>query len=160
MTKRTVFIITILIIALVFAWIGFLWKVFSCGFAGSYPCVETYEFKVSESQLLNIISEVKKENPDLIPTNDNVSKHNYWTFVTFYYSDSKEFVNTWTRTSYDSNHVTLAFEGLTPENNIYGQKLINRDFKYFANREQIRKFENNIVERIRQKINARKKSGT
>lgn len=121
------------------------------GFAGSYPFVETYKFDVPEAELLEIIKEIKTENPELKPRNDSPHKESYWTFVTFSYSDTDEYVNTWTRPS-GKGSTTFAFVGLTPKSDIYSGKRINADYYYFANKRQIRKFENQIVNRIKEKI--------
>ena len=40
------------------------------GFAGSYPFVESWDFNVKESELIEIIKEIKIENPSLQPPNE------------------------------------------------------------------------------------------
>lgn len=133
------------------------WRMNIGGFAGSYPFVETYEFNVSENELLEIIDLVKEEHLELSPENDSIKNHSYWTFVTFAYPDTDELVNTWTRPSLDSSYVTLAFVGLTSKNDLSSRKKINADYYYFENRKQIKKFEELIIEPIKQKIKAVKK---
>lgn len=164
MKKKLFIIICILIVGLFFLWTGFLWKIFSCGFAGSYPCVETWNLRIKENKLIEIIKEVKKEHPELEPPNvsyPTFERHEYWYDFTFYYEDTKEDVYTWIRQSSDTSFTTLAFvaiathiDSLTPISEINNnRKEINRDFGYFANKKEISKFKNKILILIRQKIN-------
>ena len=84
--------------------------------------------------------------------------HDYWLFVDFYYADTKEVVHTWTRPEFDPNVTTFAFYSLSDENR-HNERLINKDFWYWANKSQINKFKKAIVDRIQAKID-KKKSGS
>ena len=53
-----------MVIGLFFIWTGYLWKVFSCGIAGSYPCVETWSLPINETNLIELIKEIKREHPE------------------------------------------------------------------------------------------------
>lgn len=163
MTKKSLIIICITVISAFFLWIGFLWKIFSCGVAGSYPCVETWNLKVKERDLIKVIQDVKKEHPEFEPPNISFptsGKHEYWYDFTFYYKDTKENVYTWIRQNSDTSYTTIALvaiathvDSLTPIHEIkMVRKEINRDYGYFANKKEISKFENKILNLIREKI--------
>lgn len=128
------------------------------GFAGSYPFVEYWDFKVTEPELIEIIEEVKMENPQLQPpgnTSLTTGRHSYWFYINFYYSDTKEVVHTWTRPDFDSTKTTLALVSFSEIDNPQERKLINRDFWYVANKMEISKFERLILERIKEKVKQR-----
>ena len=161
------------------------------GFAGSYPFVEYWDLKATESEITDAIIELKKEIPSLQPpyskalvptrtydydwgtdemknylelslkdstlpmpplTKSN-SKSDYWLYIDFYYPDTKEIVHTWTRPDFDPTVTTFALVSI-------GGKLINRDYWYVANKMEINKFEKTIVDRIQEKIDKKRKSGT
>jgi hypothetical protein len=120
---------------------------------GSYANAKIYTLPISEENLLQIIQEVKNENPEFRPKNNtNPTKHKYWTFVTFYYEDTDEFVNTWTRNSYGENKSQFAFVSLCPTTDIYAGKEINRDYSWLESRKEISKFEKLILDKIEAKI--------
>ncbi len=167
------------------------------GLAGSYPFVERWDIKAPEAEVIEVIKELKKEDPSLQPPNqteltskrdtgynwntiemieykEKLSKdtstplpeHNdgntyrdYWLYVDFYYADTKQVVHTWTRPDFDSTITTFAFVSISSLDNPQDSRLINKDFWYVANKRQINKFKQRIVDRIKAKIE-RKKSGT
>ncbi len=176
---------------------------FISGFSGSYGFVEYWDFDVKESDLIEIIEDLKKEDYTLQPPvkprhklgrgsgfydkdalmeehyqeleSDSTAKppehnernsfgnsengwKNYWYFIDFYYSDTKQIVHTWTR-PIDERTTTFALISFSKINYSDEVKLINRDFWYLANKLEIKKFEKNIVNRIRQKLEQRNKSG-
>lgn len=169
------------------------------GFAGSYPFVETWEMKATESEVIDAIVELKQENLDLHPPNQkelfrprkidydwdtdemktylklhlkdstvrlpamtkwNTKSSEYWLYINFYYSDSKEIVHTWTRPAFDTTITTFAFVSLSSIDNPTDHRLINRDFWYIANRKEISKFKTKFVDKIQDKIDRKRKSGT
>lgn len=164
-------ILLFIVIGLYFFWTGYLWKKFSCGIAGSYPCVETWNLPISETNLIDIIKEIKIEHPELEPPNVSYptsNRHSYWYNITFYYPETKKNVYTWTRPNEDTTCTTIAFEAiathidsLTPINEIkMDRQEINRDFDYFANKKEIKKFESRILDLIKIKINEKQKNGS
>ncbi len=209
--KRNTYNLALIAVGLFFVWTSFLWRLFSCGLAGSYPCVESWDLKATEDEVINAIIELKKDNPSLQPPNqaELVSKRNvyydleseelkesalkylldslplppmtktntksdYWLHIDFYYPDTKEIVHTWTRPKFDSTGTTFAFVGISSikletrpligrqpvnTNNDNNFKEINRDYGYFANKVQIWKFKNNILNLVKHKIEQRRKSG-
>lgn len=136
MKRKTIIILLIVAVGLFFLWTGFLWRVFSCGFAGSYPCAETWSLNVPEKELIEIIKEIKKEHPEFQPPGDTAltdgrrknwdstelvrpvdwslmpPQYSYWYDITFYYLDTKENVYTWTRSNDDSSFTTFALVAL------------------------------------------------
>jgi hypothetical protein len=83
----------------------------------------------------------------------------YWLYVDFYYADTKQVVHTWTRPDFDSTVTTFAFVSISSLDNPQDSKLINKDFWFIANKQQINKFKKLIVDRINARID-RRKSGT
>lgn len=108
LTKERILISSLTAIALFFAWTGFLWRVFSCGFAGSYTCAESWDLKVKEKDLVGIMKEIKREHPELQPPDTSLTdgQESYWYHVLFYYADTKEIVDTWIRADLDSSVTT------------------------------------------------------
>lgn len=162
--KKTFFILGLVAVGFFFLWTSYLWKIFSSSIAGSYTHVQTWTFKVRESELIKIIQEIKKEHPELEPPNvtyPTSGRYKYWYEFTFYYGDTKESVYTWTRPEIDSSSTTFAFVAVAPhidattkpEDIKLGRREINHDFGYWENRKEIKKFENTIVKLIEQKIN-------
>ena len=89
----------------------------------------------------------------LPPKTKTNTKSGYWLYIDFYYPDTGEIVHTWTRPDFDSTVTTLALVSLN-------NRLINRDYWYFANKREISKFKTTIVDRIQDKIDRRRKRGT
>ena len=115
MNKKTIIILVIIALSSFFLWTGYLWKFFSCGIAGSYPCVETWSLNISEKNLIEIMDSLKKEHPEL--ESPNVSyptsgKNGYWYDFTFYYADTNENVYTWVRENNDATTTTIALVAL------------------------------------------------
>lgn len=159
----TVIILTLSLLGLYFLWTNFLWKVFKSNYFGSYPYAETWCLKVKEKDLIEIIKEVKKEHSELMEPNIpyfSGVRHKYWYKFTFYYQDTNQDVYTWTRGNKDSLYTTFAFiaiathiDSLTPIKNIkYDRREINRDFEYYENKAEIKKFEDKILKLIELKL--------
>lgn len=171
MTKKSIIILLFIVIGLFSIWTGYLWKVFSCGVAGSYPCVETWSLPINETNLIEIINEIKKEHPELEPPNVSYptsGRHSYWYDILFYYPDTKKDVQTWIRPNDDTAYTTIAFvaiathiDSLTPIKEItMDRQEINRDFGYFANKKEISKFKSRILGLIEMKINDKRKNSS
>ena len=170
MTKKTIAILLFSAVGIFFIWTSYLWKVFACGIAGSYPCVETWSLHIKEPELLELIKEIKQEHPELEPPNVSYPtsrRHSYWYLTTFHYPDTKENIQTWTRENEDAAYTTLALvsiathiDSLTPKEEIrYDSKDINRDYSYFANKKEIKKFKTRILSLIESKIHEKRKRG-
>ncbi len=163
-------------------WTGFLWKFFSHGYAGSLPYVETWTFKVKENQLINIIKNIKKENLQLQPPDDTTliygrDSGSVYYNVAFYYPDTKQVVHTLIGNGSDPANMELLLYGFEPyeqkretpvdslqiqlnnnnspeiqEKSTKNWLLINKDFNYFANRKELKKFDHIIVDKINEKL--------
>ena len=92
--------------------------------------------------------------------NDDNYYHDYWLYVTLYYPDTKEIVNTFTRPGLDTTITTFAFESLNKIDNPTKFRLINRDFWYLDNKRQIKKFKELIVDKIQAQIDRKRKNGS
>jgi hypothetical protein len=120
---------------------------------------------INESMWMEIYrEELKKDSTAKPPIH---SEHNsygnlsngwvdYWYFIDLYYSDTNEIVHIWTRPTKDDLNTTLAFISLSYVNDSTDFRLINRDFWYLANKKQIKKFEEIILDRIQKKIKGKK----
>ena len=166
MKKRTFFIISISVVGIFIFWTGYLWKKFSCGIAGSFVCAETWQLKIPEKDLIEIIKEIKIEHPDLEPPNaayPTSGRHEYWYDNLFHYKETNEDIHTWTRQSSDPAFTTIALisisthiDSLTPISEIKSDRReINRDLSWYANKKEIWRFENRILDLINQKIKER-----
>jgi hypothetical protein len=165
MKRKPIIILIASLVGLFFLWTCYFWKIFSCGIAGSYPCVETWKLSISEDELIKVIDAVKTEHQELNPPNESYSipeKRDYWYDFTFYYSDTNEDVQTWIRGE-TAGITTIGLVSLSPHSDslssidemsksISGQKDINRDYNFYANKREISKFENKILAIILKKI--------
>jgi hypothetical protein len=126
------------------------------GFAGSYPFVESWNIAAKEEDVVKAIEELKNENPKLRPQNDTSFRSGYWFYVDFYYSDTKQTVHAWTRPGRNEFTTDVAFISLSGPDKNEEDKLINRDFWYWANRQEINKFKNQIVDKLEQIVYSKK----
>ncbi|HEY0220979.1 MAG TPA: hypothetical protein VGC58_02020 [Candidatus Paceibacterota bacterium] len=90
--------------------------------------------------------------------NDSNSFADYWLYVDFYYADTRQVIHTWTRPNIDNAITTFAFVSISNLDNPQNSKLINRDFWFIANKLQINKFKRLVVDRIKAKVDQRKRS--
>jgi hypothetical protein len=165
MKKIIIIISTVLVcsVSLFFLWTKILWKSFACNVAGSYECAETWTLKVNENDLIEIIQQIKSEHPELVEPNNTYppfERYKYWCEFRFYYKDTDKNVYTWSRPNEDASYTTFAFIAIATNYDINNpfdklkldRQEINRDFEYFENKAEIKKFENKIVKLIEQKI--------
>lgn len=133
------------------------------GFAGSYPFVEFWKFNVSEKKLIQFIKELKVEIPDLqIPGDTNLTsgRSSYWFYINFYDKVRNEKILTWTRPSTlsTSTFALISYRKFSVNHKTeQKRKLINKDFWKIENDQRIKRFENQVVDKIRNKINAEKR---
>ena len=134
------------------------------GFAGSYPDVETWQLDASESEVVKAIEELRKSDPYFqAPKNEPINceeKSSYWCHLNFYYPERREIVLAWIRSDYDSTSTTFALVGFDYEGNPSAPRMINKNFWYIANKLEIRKFEDRIVNPIKDKIKNNKQQIT
>lgn len=154
-------LIIISIVAIIVAWMGFqIYDFLKFGFgAGSFPHAEVYNLNASEGDVIAAIRELEKENKlhkppgveDNISVRDTSNHRDYWRFTNFYFRDSKEVVQAWTRPD-DSTSTTFAFYGVD-------YKVINQDLWYIPNALKIRRFRKEIFEPLEAKLAERKNAG-
>jgi hypothetical protein len=161
--KKKIAITVLILLAIFFLWTSYLWKIFKTSIAGSYTHAETWTFYVKEDRLIKIINEIKEEHKELEPPNvtyPTSERNGFWYNFIFYYSDTNQDIQTWTRQNNDSLSTTFAFVAIMPHldaNKPYdningGRREINSDFNYWENRKEIKKFEDKIVKLIEEKI--------
>jgi hypothetical protein len=126
------------------------------GLAGSYPFVESWNIVAKEEDVIKAIQELKDENPNLRPPNDTSFRSSYWFYVDFYYPDTKQIVHTWTRPGINEFTTDLAFISLSNSGKNEEAKLINKDFWYWSNRQEINKFKTQIVNKLEQIVYRKK----
>lgn len=136
----------------------FLIGTISCDIApGSYAYAEVYNLKVNESELVSIIQEFKKDNPDYCVPNEVQLKdgrrdeNDYWYHIYFYYKEENKIIKTWVR-QFDRETTDLAFIGLNNGLILGNWKFINKDFSRKENKLEKAKFEQRILNRIKLKI--------
>ena len=148
--KKTFIYILIVILLGYFSWVGFLWKFFNSGIAGSYPHAEAWTLNITEEKLIEAIIKVRSEHPEMVDSeNVNIIQDNGFKHIVFYYKDSNERVQTWVRSNEDANFTTIALISISKVDNAKNEtsnfsidrKEINKDFGYFENRTEINKFE-------------------
>ena len=132
-------------------------RIIACNFApGSYPYREAYELNVPESILIEAIQDFKKENPQYIVPEQtlfidgrkNEPFLDHWYHIHFYYEDENKIVKCWTRPS-EKDKTTFAFIGVGQLGN---WKMINKDFNRSENKEEKKKFEERILNKIKEKL--------
>jgi hypothetical protein len=132
---------------------------------GSYPNAEEYELDYSEEEVKNAITKFKQEYPEYIvpkvtinnqgslDLTDGQSKEpSHWYDVYFYYKNENQIIFTWTR-PIDKNKTTFAFVSINEGLDLGNWKDINKDFSFFENKEEKKKFEERILSKIKEELN-------
>jgi len=148
--KVSIIVLVIVGIILCYLWIGY-------NFApGSYPYVETYEINVNDSTLITAIRKFKSDNPQYnVPTQTQLKdgprdSNDHWYHIYFYYMKENQIVKTWVRQT-DMNKTTFAFVGVNNGLILGNWKFINKDFSRSENKEQKKKFEERILNKLEYK---------
>lgn len=145
--KRT-FLVTILLMAV------------SCNLApGSYPYAEEYEINVNESELIKAIQNFKKDNPQyIVPAQTqltdgrkNEQGQNFWYHIYFFNHEENRIIKCWTR-PIDNKKTTFAFIGINQGLELGNWRMINKDFSSSENKEEKKKFEQQILNVIKKKL--------
>jgi len=138
----------------------FLTRITACNFAqGSYPYREEYEINAPESTLVVAIQDFKKDNPQyIVPEQaqlsdgrDNETGQDYWYHIYFYYEDENRIVYCWTRPA-EKGITTFALIGVGQGLELGNWKDINKDFSRSENKEEKEKFEERILNKIKEKL--------
>lgn len=118
-----------------------------------YPMTRDTGYIWNSDEMIEYVKKLQTDSLTPLPEkNYDNSYHDYWIFVDFYYPDTKEVLRTWTRPDFNPNITTFALVSID-------DRLINKDFWYLANKREIRKFRKNIVDKIQQKIDQKRKRG-
>jgi hypothetical protein len=129
-------------------WFGLSYK------PGSYPNAEKYKIKIDESTLILAIQRFKKENPQFeVPEKIQLldgrnEQENLWYHVYFYYPQENQILYTWVRKK-NKRETVFAFVSVNNGIQLGRWKDINKDFSSEENKEQKRKFEERILNKIR-----------
>ena len=129
---------------------------------GSYSRAEIYELEISKDLLIQIIKEVKSENPDLdlpqITTPQGIyleegkhGKSDHWHHIYFYYPDKRQVIHTWVRQNTRTT-TNFAFVGVDNGSTIGNWTNVNDSFWWWNNRPLKIEFEKRILEKIEAKI--------
>jgi len=159
LTKISIGLIGLILGGLLFYYIGWSFS------PGSYSKAEIYKLEISEDSLIQIIKEVKLENPNLelkqmvrIPngqdfqlTEGRQDSSDYWYDIYFYYPDKQQIVKTWIRPNFESG-VDFAFVALNNGLTLGNWVDVNQYFWWWKNKPIKTEFENRILEKIKQKI--------
>ena len=139
----------------------FLISITACNIApGSYPYAETYELNSSEEQVKTAINKFKQEHPEYVVPKvtidgkaawdliDEQSKDpNHWYIVYFYFPEENKIILTWTRPT-EKGKTTFAFVSINEGLTLGNWKMINKDFTRSGNKEEKKKFEERILNKI------------
>lgn len=138
----------------------------ACNLApGSYPYREEYELNCSEQQAKVAINKFKKEYPEYIVPKVTVDNQRFWDLIDeptedpaywhkfyFYYKDENKIIFTWTRPT-EENKTILAFVSINDGLNLGYWKDINKDFSRSENKEEKKKFEERVLNKIKKYCN-------
>jgi hypothetical protein len=126
---------------------------------GSYVHAEEYVINVNESDLIKVIQNFKKDNPQyivpeqtqLIDGRRNETGQNHWYHVYFYNQDENKIVKCRTR-PIEKGKTTFVFIGINDGLALGNWKMINKDFNRSQNKEEKKKFEEYILNRIKKAL--------
>jgi hypothetical protein len=124
---------------------------------GSYVYTEEYEVDLKESELIARLENFKLNNPRYnVPLEVGLvdgrrDSLDNWFHIYFYYHDTDQIVKTWTRPS-GRTTTTVGFVGLNKGLILGNWKFINKDFDSSENSAQKLKFEQQILNQVKEKI--------
>jgi len=141
----------ILTVVITLATLIYLEKQFS---PGSYGDAEQYELSIRESDLIKKIETFKNENPQyMVPDEVGLvdgrrDAQDHWYHIYFFYPQENQIVYAWVRKS-GKQKTTLAFVSVN-DGLVFGKwKDINKDFSSSENENQIQKFEDRILNKLK-----------
>ena len=132
---------------------------------GSYPFAEEYVLNYAESEVKAAINQLKQEDHSLlvpdVTINDTIvtalsdHQNDHWYTFYFYLKDRKSIVLTYTRSALEGKKTIFAFVGINEGLELGNWRNINDDFGFFENRRLKKESEERILNRIKQKLEAR-----
>lgn len=140
----------------------------SCDFApGSYPYAERYEVNFSEDSVKNAIAEFKQDHPEFIVPEVTVDNEFFWELEDgtaqdpslwnsfyFYYKESNQIIFTLTRPIH-TQKTAIFFVSINEGLKVGDWKRINKDFSREENKKQKDKFENEILNKIKEHLKSK-----
>jgi hypothetical protein len=130
----------------------------SCNYfaAGSYPYAELYEVECDPLDLVEAVKQFKADNPDFaVPQEvgfidgNSGKRDDHWYHIYFYYKSENKILNTWIRYNKESTS-TFAFVAVKNGLQIGNWKEINNDLSKQENRLEKQKFEDRILNRVKE----------
>ncbi len=119
-----------------------------------YPFAEKWEIAAPLDSVKSAIVNLKNSDPALFPTQAllqfEIDHTGYYSKVDFFYEDSGEVVRTFLR-GRKSGETTLTLVEFEKRDKGETKKM-NKDFNYFENRKEIKKFERLIYDKIKEKL--------
>ena len=144
MKRKNIYIIGGLILFLFF-----FYKLGSAFAPGSYPYAEHYELNYPEEKVIEAAENVRKENIYLHIGKgwEDKDTTDHWHHI--YFNFHNKMLLTWTRTN-GKNSTTFAFVRMQDDNAEW--KNLNNDFGYFENRKIKKALEEEILAKIKIKL--------
>jgi hypothetical protein len=146
--KKIIILIAIILLAFT---LYFLSKKIS---PGSYDSAETYQLNVQESDLIALVTNFKEDNPQFkVPQKLKLIDHrnNHWYVIYFYFPDQNQIIYTWTRPS-GKRKTTWALVSVNNGAMTEKWKDINKDLDYSESHEQIKRFEELVLNPVKEAI--------
>ncbi|MCU7615339.1 hypothetical protein N0B16_12905 [Chryseobacterium sp. GMJ5] len=124
--------------------------------AGSYPYAEIYMLDHSETDIITRLIKLKENNPDYIvpklkwagkETELIDGKDSHWYFFYFYFKDTNDIVEFWTREGYQPNKTKVGLFRVS--NGLEGAShFVNKDLSEEENEQLKKEFKKNIIDKI------------
>ena len=141
--KYSLIVISILVVGLLFYYIGWSFS------PGSYGKAETYELNISEETLIEIINEVKSENN--LDTNSFADhKNGHWFSIYFEYKDKNQIIHALIRPK-NKKSTTFYFSAYKNKTDSGNWIDANEYFWWWKNSQAKKEFESRILNKIEQK---------
>lgn len=125
---------------------------------GSYSDAEKFELPINQIKLISLIENFKEQNPKYkVPSYVGLSdgRHNskdHWYHIYFYYPEENQIIYTWLREE-ETQKTILAFVSVNNGLKLGEWRDINKDFSASENKDQLEKFEQRILNTLRDGIN-------
>ena len=132
----------------------------SCNLSpGFYPDAERYKLEVKELTLIELITELKSQNPSLVLPESSLlidgrrDSSDKWYHFYFYSEEENIIIKTWVRGVVgNANETVFAFVAINEGLELGNWKNINRDFNSSENRRLKNLFEKIILSKVKEKI--------
>lgn len=125
--------------------------------AGSYPYAEIYTINKPENEVIKKIAKLKESNPDYkVPkfqwagkeTELLDGKDSHWYYFYFYFKDTNEIIEFWTRKGSESNETKIGLFSVSK--GLKGTtRLVNRDLTYEEDERLKNIFKEKIISKIK-----------